>query len=56
MLDKLTLMQCRNCKIIWLMMTDNKDTISMFDSHSFSNDPLRSVILIIYSTKDQLKN
>ena len=55
MLDKLILMQCRNCKIIWLTMTD-KDTTSMFDSHSFSNDPLWSVILIIYSTKDQLKN
>ena len=38
MLDKFVLMLCRNCKIMWLIMTD-KDSISMSDDHSFSTDP-----------------
>ena len=36
MLDKFVLMQCRNRKIMWLIMTD-KDAISMSDDHSFFN-------------------
>ena len=47
MLDKLILMQCKNCKIIWLIMTD-KDIISIPDGHSFSSDPLLSIIIINY--------
>ena len=42
MLDKLKLMQCRNSRILWLIMTD-KDTISMSDGHSFLTDPLLSI-------------
>ena len=49
MLDKFILMQCRNCKIIWLIMTD-KDTISMSDDHSFSNYHLLSIIKILSTT------
>ena len=49
MLDKLKLMQCRNCKIVWLIMTD-KDTISMSDGYSFSTDPLLSIIKILPTT------
>ena len=46
MLDKFILMQCRNCKIAWLIVTD-KDTISMLDGHSFSTDSLSSIIKIL---------
>ena len=46
MLDKFILMQCRNCKIIWLIMTD-KDTFSMSDGHSFLADILLSIIKIL---------
>ena len=46
MLDKFILMQCKNCKIMQLIMTD-KDTSSMSDGHSFSNDPLLSIIKIL---------
>ena len=35
MLDKFMLMQCRNCKIMWLIMAD-KDTISMSDGQFFN--------------------
>ena len=42
-------MQCRNCKIVWLIMTD-KDTISMSDDHSFSTDSLLSIIKILSAT------
>ena len=49
MLDKFILMQCRNFKIIWLMMTD-KDTISMSDGHSFSIDTLLSIIKMLSNT------
>ena len=45
MLDKFILMQCRNCKILWLIMTD-KDTISMPDGHSFSTDPLLRIKIL----------
>ena len=38
-------MQCRNCNIMWLIMTD-KDTISMSDWHSCSTDPLLSIVKI----------
>ena len=48
MLHKFILTQCRNCKIMWLIMTD-KDTISMPDGRSFSIDPL-SIIIKILST------
>ena len=44
--DKFILMQCRNGKIMWLIMAD-KDTISMSDGHSFSTDPLLSIIKIL---------
>ena len=44
MLDKFILMQCKNSKIMWLIMTA-KATISMPDGHSFSADPLLSMIL-----------
>ena len=46
MLEKIILMEVRNCKIIWLIMTD-KDTISMSDGHSFSTDTLSSIIKIL---------
>ena len=46
MQDKFILMQRRNCKIMWLIVID-KDTISMCDSHSFSIDPLLSIINIL---------
>ena len=46
MLDKFILMQCRNCRIVWSIMTD-KDTISMSDGHDFINDPLLSIIKYI---------
>ena len=41
-------MQCRNCEIMWLIMSD-KGTISMSDGHSFSTDPLLSTIKILSS-------
>ena len=41
-------MQCRNCEIMWLTMTD-KDTISMSDGHSFSTDPLLNIVKILLS-------
>ena len=50
MFDKLILMQWINCKIIWLIMTD-KDTISMFDGHSFPTDPLLTIIKIVQLLK-----
>ena len=46
MQDKFMLMQCRNCKIMWLIVSD-KDTVSMSDGHSFSIDPLLSIIKIL---------
>ena len=46
MLDKFIIMQCRNGIIMWLIMTD-KDTISMSQGHSFSTDPLLSVIKML---------
>ena len=46
MLDKFILIQCRNCKLLWLIMTD-KGTISMSDGHSFLTDPLLSIIKIL---------
>ena len=49
MLDKFILMQCRNCKIVWLIVTD-KHTISMSDCHSFSTDPFLSIIKILLTT------
>ena len=49
MLDKLILMQSRNCKIMWLIMTD-KDTTSMSDGHSFSTDPFLSIIKVLSTT------
>ena len=42
-------MQCRNCKIMWVIMTD-KDTISISDGHSFSTDPLLNIVKILLST------
>ena len=48
MLDKFILMQCRNCKILWLIMTD--DTTSMSHSRSCSIDPLLSIIKILATT------
>ena len=39
---------------MWLRMT-NKDTISMSDSHSFSNDPLLSIIKILSTTEEKGK-
>ena len=42
MLDKFILMQCRNYKTIWLIMTD-KDTILMSDGYSFPIDHLLSI-------------
>ena len=47
-------MQCRNCKIMLLSIT-NKDTISMFDSHSFSTDPLLSIFKILSTTEEKGK-
>ena len=49
MFDKLILMQLSNCKMIWLITTD-KDTILMSDDHSFSTDPLLSIIKIVSTT------
>ena len=49
MLDKFILMQCRNYKTIWLIMTD-KDTISMSDGHSFPIDHLLSIIKTLLTT------
>ena len=49
MLDKFIPMQCKNCKIMWLIMTD-KDTISVFDGHSFSTDTLVSIIKTLSTT------
>ena len=49
MLDKFIPVQCRNCKIMWVNITD-KDTISMSDGHSFSTDPLLSIIKILSTT------
>ena len=42
-------MQCRNCKIMWLIMTD-QDTISTSDGHIFLTDPLLSIIKILSTT------
>ena len=36
-------MQGRNCKIMWLIMA-GKDTILIFGGHSFSADPLLSIV------------
>ena len=49
MLDKFILTHCRNCKIIWLLMTD-KDSILASDGHSFSSDPLLSITNILSTT------
>ena len=49
MLETFILMQCRNRKILWLIMTD-KDTISMSDGHSFLTDPLMSITEILSTT------
>ena len=49
MLENFTLMQCRYCKIMWLIMTD-RDTISVSDGHSFSTEPLLSIIKILSTT------
>ena len=49
MLEKFTLMLCRNCKIMWLIMAD-KNTLSTSDGHSFSTDPLLSIIKILTTT------
>ena len=46
MLDKFILMQCRNYKIMGLIMID-KDIISMSNGHSFSTDPMLSIINIL---------
>ena len=46
MLDKFILMQCRNCKTMWLIMID-KYTILMSDGHIFTTDPLLNIIKII---------
>ena len=43
-------MQCRNCKIMWLIIAE-KDTISMSDDHGFSNDPLLSIIKMLSTAK-----
>ena len=48
-LEKFILMQCRNCKIMWLIMTD-QDTISTSDGHIFLTDPLLSIIKILSTT------
>ena len=45
-LEEFILMQCRNCKIMWLIMTD-QDTISTSDGHIFLTDPLLSIIKIL---------
>ena len=50
MLSKFILMQCRNCKIMWLVITE-KDTISMSDGHGFSTDPLLSIIKMLSTTE-----
>ena len=42
-------MQCRNCKIMWLIST-GKDTISISDGHSLLTDPLLSIIKILLTT------
>ena len=42
-------MQCINCKIMWLIMTD-EDTISTSDGHSFPIDPLLIIIKILSTT------
>ena len=42
-LDKFIQMQGRNCKIMWLIMA-GKDTILIFGGHSFSADPLLSIV------------
>ena len=47
-------MQCRNCKIVWLIMTDS-DTILMSDGHNFSTDNLLSIIKILSTTQENLK-
>ena len=47
--DKFILTQCRNCKNMWLIMTD-KDTISLSDGHSFLTDPLLSITNILSTT------
>ena len=47
-------MQCRNWKILWLIMTD-QDTISMSDGHNFSTDPLLSIIEILSTTLENGK-
>ena len=47
--DKFLTMQCRNCKIMWLIMAD-KDTIPVPDGHSSSTDPLLNVIKIFSTT------
>ena len=49
MLDKFILMQCRNYKIMGLIMI-NKDIISMSNGHSFSTDPMLSIINILSTT------
>ena len=49
MLNKFILMQCRNFKIMWLIITD-KDTISTSDGYIFSTDLLLSIINILSTT------
>ena len=42
-------MQCRNFNIMQWIVTD-KDSISMFDGHSFPTDPFLSIIKILSAT------
>ena len=42
------LIQCRNCKIIWLIMTDKDTTVS--DGLSFSTDLFLSIIKLLSTT------
>ena len=51
MLDKFILIQCRNCKIMWLIMRD-KDTVSIYDGYSLSTGFLLRYNQLLKRTKN----
>ena len=49
MLEDFILMQCRNCKIMWLIMSD-KDNIVTCGGHCFTTNHLLTIIKILSTT------
>ena len=52
---KFILIQCRNWKTMWLIISDT-DTVLMSDDNSFSTEPLLSIIKILSSASEKGNN